>query len=384
MSENTQKPKKEKSGKALGTILSLLLGAVIGILVLVCMEKTGQMELSFAGYLLSFVLHFFLVIVAFFLQTAIHEAGHMVFGLMTGYGFVSYRVGGLMLQKTKDGLKLKKMSLAGTGGQCLMSPPEYNNGNFPYVLYNLGGVVMNLLLAAAGFAAFLAAGNVPYLSILSLSLCVIGLYLALLNGIPLRLGGVDNDGKNIISLRQSGEARRIFHAQLALSAEQGMGKRLQEMPEEWFAMPQSGWEQNPLSATSVVIRENWLMDQHRFQEAKELVDLLLDGENAVAPLYKSLLTCDRMLLCYLEGMGAEELEKLNTKEHQLFRKSMKDFLTVMRTDYLMYLALDKDAEKAAEQYEAFKKRRDSYPYAGDYETEMELVELIRQKAEGEN
>ncbi|MGN0027478.1 MAG: hypothetical protein ACI33I_10830 [Clostridium sp.] len=34
-----------------------------------------------------------------------------------------------MFIKENDKLKLKKLSLAGTGGQCLMSPPEFIDGN---------------------------------------------------------------------------------------------------------------------------------------------------------------------------------------------------------------------------------------------------------------
>lgn len=76
---------------------------------------------------------------AIILQIIIHEAGHLIGGILTGYKFSSFRIFNFMFIKENDKLKLKKLSLAGTGGQCLMSPPEFIEGKVPYILYNLGG-----------------------------------------------------------------------------------------------------------------------------------------------------------------------------------------------------------------------------------------------------
>ena len=84
---------------------------------------------------------------AMFLQIIIHEGGHLIFGLLTGYGFASFRIGSLMWKKEGDSLKFCRFSLAGTGGQCLMTPPDMADGKFPYVLYNLGGSLANLISA---------------------------------------------------------------------------------------------------------------------------------------------------------------------------------------------------------------------------------------------
>ena len=46
----------------------------------------GAMAVLFAGFL-----------VGMYLQIAVHEAGHLVFGLLTGYRFCSYRLGSFML-----------------------------------------------------------------------------------------------------------------------------------------------------------------------------------------------------------------------------------------------------------------------------------------------
>ena len=87
------------------------------------------------------------VYIATLLHTIIHEGGHLVFGLLTGYKFISFRVGSFMLKKEDKKLVFKRFTLAGTGGQCLMSPPELKNERMPYVMYNLGGALMNIVFS---------------------------------------------------------------------------------------------------------------------------------------------------------------------------------------------------------------------------------------------
>ena len=72
-----------------------------------------------------------LLLGAFLLQLILHEAGHLLFGLATGYRFASFRVGNLIWIKTDGGLRRGTYRLAGTAGQCLLFPPEPKEGNSP-------------------------------------------------------------------------------------------------------------------------------------------------------------------------------------------------------------------------------------------------------------
>ena len=72
-------------------------------------------------------------------QIILHEAGHLLGGLATGYAFVSFRVGSWMLLKRDGRLHLGRYTLPGTGGQCLMAPPTWKEDGFPALLYNLSG-----------------------------------------------------------------------------------------------------------------------------------------------------------------------------------------------------------------------------------------------------
>ncbi len=71
---------------------------------------------------------------AIFLQIILHEAGHLLFGLLTGYRFSSFRIGSFMWILQDGKIRFKRFSLAGTGGQCLLLPPPMVDGKMPYVL----------------------------------------------------------------------------------------------------------------------------------------------------------------------------------------------------------------------------------------------------------
>ena len=113
---------------------------------------------------LEYALVFLGIVFAFVFSIITHELGHLFYGWLSGYGFVSFRVFGVMLIKGSDGLKFKRYSLAGTGGQCLMVPPDMKDGKIPIILYNLGGVIVNLTSGALFLVVYLLLSDIPLLS----------------------------------------------------------------------------------------------------------------------------------------------------------------------------------------------------------------------------
>ena len=104
----------------------------------------------------------------------------------------------------------------GTGGQCLLAPPELVDGKMPYILYNLGGSLFNLLLALAALLLCLGVEGHGYLQILFMALFIVGIFLSLMNAVPLPVGGVNNDGYNALYLGKDKEAVSCFWLQLKI------------------------------------------------------------------------------------------------------------------------------------------------------------------------
>ena len=333
--------KKEKKPKSKGqswiaVLLSLLLGGCAGVLILNYLIPLGK-GLSFGQRLLLFALSLFSFYVAMLLQIIIHEAGHLVFGLLTGYRYLSFRVFSLMLVREDGKLRFRRYSLAGTGGQCLMIPPPLRDGTMPVLLYNFGGAILNLLTAVLFFALSLLLPPSSFLRLFLRLLAMAGVYGALTNGVPLRLGPVDNDGCNALTLMKSREAVRVFWVQLMMTEALSRGVRLKDMPEDWFTLPEAGTVSANLFFSAQALASARLMDAHRFAEADELMARLLADESAGMGLVRGQLTCDRVFVELIGPNRPEILEGFLTREQQKLMKAMKTNISVLRTSYALAL-----------------------------------------------
>lgn len=355
----------------------MLIGAVCGVLMVMFVEESAAEGRPLHEELLTLAGLFVGMYISMFLQLIIHEAGHLVFGLASGYQFSSFRVGSFMWLKEDGRLVLRRYSLAGTGGQCLMAPPEMVDGRIPVVLYNLGGSIMNLIASAVFFAVYLLTDKGSVISVLSLMTTLIGVVFALMNGIPLRLGTVDNDGYNALSLGKSKEAMYAFWIQLKVNEQISKGVRSKDMPEEWFAVPTDEAMRNSMVASQGVFACNRLMDQKRFEEADRLMEHLMGIESGIIGLHRSMLICDWMY-CELIGENRRDvLDSVLTKEQKQFMKSMKKYPSVLRTEYVYALLGEKDNAKAEGYLELFEKTSRTYPYPSEIKAERELIEIAQ-------
>ncbi len=377
-----KKKKKRSPLPILFFLIFVALGAGMGYLL---GRFTGEHGLMHSisrsgpgGTLGDILLFLLLTVLSIYLQLILHEGGHLVFGLLTGYRFVSFRIGSLMLLRSKAGFRWKRLSLAGTAGQCLMAPPEPKDGRFPFVLYNLGGSLMNLITALVFLGLFFLSRDGKYLPAFLLSLALFGLVFAITNGVPLKTPMVSNDGCNALSLGKDLTALRAFWVQLKVNEAQMNNSRLKELPEEWFSLPADADLQNPMISTVAVLRENRLMDLQDFEGAEALIRELLSDSCTLVGLYRHLLTLDLVYLDLLRRGTEADLSPLKEKDLAAFLRQMKRFPSVLRTLYGAALAAGEE-KNAAEILTRFEQIGAAYPAAGEYASERELVALAAQK-----
>ena len=368
------KKSKRRSDSWIGVLLFLAAGAACGMILGLFIDKTGAIELPFGRYMLLLAGLLLTLYAAMFIQIIIHEAGHLVFGLATGYEFLSFRVASFMWVRTDGGMKLRRLSIAGTGGQCLLAPPDMKDGKIPYVLYNLGGSLMNLISAALFAVLSLFCRGLPYPETAFLLLAVIGIGFALTNGIPLRMGTIDNDGRNVLSLGKSPAALRSFWVQMKVNEMQTRGVRIKDMPPEWFRLPEDGELGNSMVAVEAVLYANRLMDERLFDEAAALIDRLGSMDTGIVGVHMGLLRCDRIYCGLLKG---EDVSHMRTKEQLRFEKQMKNYLSVVRTEYARLLLEEKDGAKAEKLRLNFERLAKSFPFESEAESERELMERAR-------
>lgn len=358
-------------GTVIYLVCCMLIGGVIGVVL-------GESDVDLDFTMLLGVMVLFIVMM--YVHIIVHEAGHALFGMLTGYKFLSYRVGSFMWEKGADGkVRLSRYSLAGTGGQCLMSPPEYNDGNFPYVWYNLGGAMVNIMLGALAGVIVALVPMGKWASVALWMLLLTGVFLGLMNAIPIPGGKVNNDGGNIVAVSRSPEARRAFWLQMKVNEQIAWGARLRDLPDEYFMPFPEEARVNTMVTTMDVMAASRQMDAMNFDEAERIMRPLMNDKH-VQGIYHQLMTFDLAWIELYKGCPGDMVAKLESKEIKQFAKAMKSFPSVLRTQYAVALLKDKDEKKAAEIRAAFDKMAAQYPHESEIIGERELMALTEQKA----
>ncbi len=328
---------------------------------------------SFAVIIIGFVMY----LAAVYLQIAIHEFGHMVFGLLTGYKFRSIRFGSFMWVKLGGKIKFKRYSLPGTGGQCLMGPPDIADGKMPFAIYNLGGCFLNLISAALFFALCPISPN-TYFGLFCTVMGIWGIATALQNGIPFYLPSISNDGSNTLAIAKNKTALRAFWLTMKINEALTDNVRIGELPAEWFELEKDDDISNHLASSLLISRCDRFIDLHRFTEARdELKRILDDGKVAVPGLLRNLLINNLISCILLVGGDPSEYESYKTKEYTKMSKALATNISMIRTNYICALLADNDSAAAEKALDAFRKLEKTYPYPCDYQTESELIEAAR-------
>ena len=375
-----KKNKKTQTASKLTLIITFIICIGIGVLAGIMLPKYFDAVSESIGTPIALVILILYAIISFYAAIILHEGGHLIFGLLTGYRFSSFRIGSFMLVKTGGKLKFKLHSVAGTGGQCLLAPPDMKDGKIPYVLYNLGGVISNIFFSAVfALLAFLTKSNV-YTLTLFIALALINLALGVSNGIPISTASVDNDGKNALSLGKNPAALRALWIQLKINSETAEGKRLSEMPDDWFRMPKKSDLCNALIASIISFRINRFMDIKDFGTAKNLIEEY-KNEPSLPGIYKALMTMDLITVKAIEGAEYREIANLFTKDVNKIMTVMKKFPSVIRTKYVFALLAEESGAGAKSVLDTFEKVKKTYPYPVDIAAEGEIMEIAKQKFE---
>lgn len=377
--------KSEKSQNKKSKIIPFLIGILPGFLAgvgIALLTNWAFGELPFGLYICALLGAVAVAAAGIILGIAIHEAGHLVFGLMSGYKFSSYRIFSLMWIKNENNkIKLKRFKISGTGGQCLMSPPDMKDGRLPVMLYNFGGVLTNLIVGLIFIILFFLLLSIKSLAAVMMIMALLNISFALSNGIPMTSGGVDNDAKNAIALRKDTKAMRALWIQMKINEETSRGVSLRDMPDEWFALPSDEEMQNSMVAALAVFAANRLMEEKKFEDADELMAKIIEDDNATIMFYKQMLTCDRIYVELIGECRSEVVENMLNANQKALMKAMKTYPSIIRTEYAYELLLQKDTDKANKLLKYFNGIAKKYPYANEIKNERELINIATEKAE---
>jgi len=95
-------------------------------------QLSDQAGWGFSRVLVVILITVAALIIGMLLNIILHEAGHLIGGLLTGYRFAAFCVFKLTIMKDNGKLAVKKCGVPGTSGFCVTSPPDMRNGTYPH------------------------------------------------------------------------------------------------------------------------------------------------------------------------------------------------------------------------------------------------------------
>ncbi len=308
-----------------------------------------------------------------------HEAGHLVCGLASGYKFVSFRIFNYTFIKIDGRIRVKRYAIAGTGGQCLMTPPDLPPEKMPVMLYNAGGVLANILLLAAA-VPFLLHAESPLVKEAIALFCLTDLFLILINGVPMKVGGIGNDAYNMLHLRHNLKAKRAMAVQLRSNALIQEGVRPRDMPAEWFVADHDIDYSDPIEAAMPMIRASRLIDEMKWDEAYEEFDKLYSRKDVIIQLYVYEIACELAFCAMVTGRTDRAQSLIDDKLRKYIDTYRKMQSTKQRLLFAEALCIESDADKASAIYEGVKSSRDMYLLRGEVDSDLAVMEQIRNAA----
>lgn len=366
--------KNKKQGKFKPIlVVFVLLGGVCGFLItglLQYLEQDGVSSLF--GLIFVITISF----ISFFITPVIHEAGHLVMGLLTGYEFVSFRVGTFTIIRENGKFVRRKFDLAGTGGQCILTYRAVNNPqDIPYFWYNFGGVFFNFLTAFLCVPIILLVKN-SFVFVGFAVFAGISVLMGIINIIPTKSLGVGTDGYNLILMKKSPADRAALYKIMVINALQYQGTRLEDMPGELLKF--SDEEKKCTFGSALIILEaNLLMNKHDFINAEKKYRIIAEDGDALE-LYRNECKCEIMFCMVMNGCTAEDIDHIYDKDLKKYiAATEKTYIMRKRLMYAYYLRIEKDPQKALKEYNLARKMEDTYPAKGEYLSEMDLIEYIR-------
>jgi hypothetical protein len=175
-----------------------------------------KMDLLFILYALP------ATILGYLIHIIIHEIGHMLAGLVTGWKFVVLQLFYITIAKKKV-IQVEIVPVFGC--QCIMSPKSLKQDSG---LYSLGGIMFNLLIT--GISVYgtikLRIGTLPWLFSFCFASCGIGIIL--MNGIP-NTKKLCNDMACFLFCSRDKAVAYYHNAQLMIAGQLSEGKSYRQL-----------------------------------------------------------------------------------------------------------------------------------------------------------
>lgn len=257
-----------------------------------------------------------------------------------------------------------------------MAPPDKPLEEIDTRWYNAGGVLANIVIVLLSLVLVWAFDLPHWLNELLVIMALIGIVTALTNGIPMKMGGVANDGFNLLQMEKDLPGKQSFCNILDINVRSQKGETYSEMPERLFALPQPIDWKNSMHVGSVLSAATRLLALHQWEDAHQLLTEALNHKDEYMMLYQ--LEMENMMIqaCILSERDDEARLHYTQEVQKHISQHASTQSDKQLTSMAIVLALDNDRPKAEKILHDLETNRDKYIHQSDVAMSLDLMRWL--------
>lgn len=324
------------------------------------------------------------VVMGIVLNVFLHELGHLITGLLSGYSFAAFSIFSQHIIKKDGKLIRKKARLKGASGVCTMSPPEMVNGKYPYKLFFFGGILMNFITAAICLALFLLlASSTELWASVSLVFGVIAAWLGLGSLIPAKYSKPDGYFLLYLSGEDKKEERVRLWTVAQIKALQVAGCRPRDIPYAYFECVNVNDSIDNILALFIAERRyHYWLDKREMEKASAIAQSIYDNIDSSLKGHKIVFAPSLLFHELIDKCRENEVSRLFTRDaYNYMERSLSD-MAAQRTLYAYARLVSKNDAKIRMRLNSFNKAcLDPEIFeVGNIPGERELIVLVDEMA----
>lgn len=322
-------------------------------------------------FFLFFISMCAMIIITYIFQVVIHESGHLIFGLITGYRFSSFRILSKVIIK-KDGKLSLRINASNGAGQCLMLPPKHHK---PYILYNIGGIILDIISAFI-FSLIAFSNNTIGFHIRTFSLLIsfMGVGSAVINGLPILIK--NNDTDNCLKFKRHKATLHSYYTLLELLALLQDGKTYSELPYDKIKLESNQDIILPFVENQKIWECYYFMDNQNWSKAKKCLAAYEPYINKISKDILEAIQLEKLFLSIVMRDNPAIIDELYNKVISIMKKRDKD-LDILRIKIAYEIYRSKTNIKLIEKYiKRFNKISRNYLYQGRSKFNKKMLQAV--------
>lgn len=365
--------------KKINKSLIITLGSIVILTIYIISDNNFAIyDTNMSGFIFNLATLLMFMGIAFFIQIIIHELGHLLFGLIASYKFSSFRVLNFLFLKRDNRIKLERLNIPGTAGQCLMKPKSVDMSLSSALIFNLGGGVFNIIISIILLIFHNKFFSETTFSMFSRAVLGIGFYAAFSNLIPIKMGPIPNDGYNALMLSKDRKSVKVFNETLLIQDYITRSYMFNEIPDKLLYFNPDLDYSNPIYTGSLAFYHESLLDKEKYKKAYELNNLVSDQWPRMIDHYKNYFKTNRLFFDIIKSKDKDNLEE-RFKEFNILARTSPNSPSILRIQYAYHRLVSFNSMLGKQAEKDFKRYIKVYPFKSDIKIETQLFNLVEDK-----